>query len=873
MATSGDWSEEEDHATFVRISELEKQLKEERERLSSKCMNPSKPRKTASKPPLLQPLQEQRTQERAHELLESTNFMPKLVYPLQQGISDENSKVEDVQRKQPSHLSSTSAKEKDKDSRTSDERKKRKEAKKAAAKAELEKLRLENQRIEDQEAEANDILAKLSLEVRNEEKRRVQPKANNVKQKPQPTKHMPVEDSTEAVLLKREIEKQKQEGRAIASQRKNITQILHQIRKAQNVQICFVGNINESSSKHLLQLLHTNSASLEIHLKPMFPKLQISSAFVMQNGKLQPEVCSFTQDKSILSWKTFGYGYGSIDLVMLLQVACSLEWDEGSTKVLALILKNHFIYCLPSHLLETLRTGHKVTQFSIFCETLVDQARVSSWRRQAGSEDTWVTVQKTSNENIVQALARSIRASIFRQEVMLYSRKVLGDSPAVVTGIPTELRGTLSHVQPNVQSSRLQEAIDDRGCYVEELATIHLESRPVSQHDRWTVYKGYFPEGRKKILIRSSNSIRCDYKMLANLIDAMNVAYIMGQSFISDGMRLEFHAWNLFSSAPYNFILQELADPFDFRYKSDKFHSDTIFNCTEAFSHWTHHVSNGFLLIDCFEVAKTNHGFYVTDVSVHSKDLLRFSTFNMGTPGMDQFFMWHECNDHCRRLKLPRHPKQAVLSPLEVVIPSPEQKSLLSSIGSFLGLVSSGKPTGENMNATEPSCNINTSGKSSLPGKYPDASSVKESFNEMHKPNIHQNHVQSARKTAGSAPWSNKPVRDSNDQSPKDYAAAVKSSQADQLSPNQPKKEDSGARSSRRDHVEQAKTSKGRSGSLETKKSNSTSNVRARSASPMVRKKKCVTGSESKQQSPKMKEPLIPVKVKDVKLRTTTKKK
>ena len=80
----------------------------------------------------------------------------------------------------------------------------------------------------------------------------------------------------------------------------------------------------------------------------------------------------------------------------------------------------------------------------------------------------------------------------------------------------------------------------------------------------------------------------------------------------------------------------------------------THHEAVQAFSHWTHHVSGGRLMITdcqgCFDAAR--NAFVLTDPAVHCVSLLAYGGTNMGAKGFERFFKTHRCNDICRALKL-----------------------------------------------------------------------------------------------------------------------------------------------------------------------------------------------------------------------------
>jgi hypothetical protein len=74
----------------------------------------------------------------------------------------------------------------------------------------------------------------------------------------------------------------------------------------------------------------------------------------------------------------------------------------------------------------------------------------------------------------------------------------------------------------------------------------------------------------------------------------------------------------------------------------------------QAFSHWTHHVTGGFMcVVDCQGVySESEKMFTLTDPAIHCEDVLRYRPTNLQRNGIRRFFATHKCNDCCRALGL-----------------------------------------------------------------------------------------------------------------------------------------------------------------------------------------------------------------------------
>lgn len=84
----------------------------------------------------------------------------------------------------------------------------------------------------------------------------------------------------------------------------------------------------------------------------------------------------------------------------------------------------------------------------------------------------------------------------------------------------------------------------------------------------------------------------------------------------------------------------------------------------QAFSHWTHHITKGHLLVVDLQGVQRADGYILTDPAIHTGDVVaidkdgdyyvRFGNTNLGEEGMKEFFASHKCNSICKMLKLKR---------------------------------------------------------------------------------------------------------------------------------------------------------------------------------------------------------------------------
>eukprot|EP00602_Paraphysomonas_sp_CaronLab_P001020 CAMPEP_0185033716 /NCGR_PEP_ID=MMETSP1103-20130426/22943_1 /TAXON_ID=36769 /ORGANISM="Paraphysomonas bandaiensis, Strain Caron Lab Isolate" /LENGTH=562 /DNA_ID=CAMNT_0027570095 /DNA_START=97 /DNA_END=1785 /DNA_ORIENTATION=+ len=73
----------------------------------------------------------------------------------------------------------------------------------------------------------------------------------------------------------------------------------------------------------------------------------------------------------------------------------------------------------------------------------------------------------------------------------------------------------------------------------------------------------------------------------------------------------------------------------------------------QTFSHFTHYITEGFLMVvDCQGVYSDGQ-FTLLSPSIHCQNVLQFGGTNLGQVGMDRFFKTHKCNHFCKALNLP----------------------------------------------------------------------------------------------------------------------------------------------------------------------------------------------------------------------------
>lgn len=75
----------------------------------------------------------------------------------------------------------------------------------------------------------------------------------------------------------------------------------------------------------------------------------------------------------------------------------------------------------------------------------------------------------------------------------------------------------------------------------------------------------------------------------------------------------------------------------------------------EAFTHWTYHFTNGYLMITDIQGIVKSDEYILTDPAIHCTDINRFGDTNFGKKGMEIFFQKHKCNQICKTLKLDKH--------------------------------------------------------------------------------------------------------------------------------------------------------------------------------------------------------------------------
>lgn len=80
--------------------------------------------------------------------------------------------------------------------------------------------------------------------------------------------------------------------------------------------------------------------------------------------------------------------------------------------------------------------------------------------------------------------------------------------------------------------------------------------------------------------------------------------------------------------------------------------SATHIDILTAFSHWTYHITDGYLMIVDLQGIEDNVSILLTDPAIHcDRHLTRFGPTNLGKKGFQSFFDKHTCNHICKSFK------------------------------------------------------------------------------------------------------------------------------------------------------------------------------------------------------------------------------
>lgn len=78
----------------------------------------------------------------------------------------------------------------------------------------------------------------------------------------------------------------------------------------------------------------------------------------------------------------------------------------------------------------------------------------------------------------------------------------------------------------------------------------------------------------------------------------------------------------------------------------------------ETFTHWTYHITDGYIMITDIQGIYQSGEFILTDPAIHCLSKARFGNTNLSEKGMNLFFEKHKCNQICKALKLHKNQKQ-----------------------------------------------------------------------------------------------------------------------------------------------------------------------------------------------------------------------
>jgi ribosomal protein L30/L7E len=76
----------------------------------------------------------------------------------------------------------------------------------------------------------------------------------------------------------------------------------------------------------------------------------------------------------------------------------------------------------------------------------------------------------------------------------------------------------------------------------------------------------------------------------------------------------------------------------------------------QAFSHWTHHITKGYLMVVDLQGFRQGQDFVLTDPAVHCLNTTLYGATNFGAAGFNDFYRTHKCNGCCQKLGLPTAP-------------------------------------------------------------------------------------------------------------------------------------------------------------------------------------------------------------------------
>eukprot|EP00466_Bigelowiella_natans_P015158 jgi/Bigna1/46153/estExt_Genewise1.C_20235 len=103
-------------------------------------------------------------------------------------------------------------------------------------------------------------------------------------------------------------------------------------------------------------------------------------------------------------------------------------------------------------------------------------------------------------------------------------------------------------------------------------------------------------------------------------------------------------------------VLERLLEGGDFERWTNNFQHSVNNPTVEAFIHWSHEFTNGFLMIAdvqgiSVESADSKESYIFTDPSIHCEQR-EFGSTNLKKAGIQAFFDRHVCNEHCKSLGL-----------------------------------------------------------------------------------------------------------------------------------------------------------------------------------------------------------------------------
>ena len=505
----------------------------------------------------------------------------------------------------------------------------------------------------------------------------------------------------------------------IKAKKEQILNLFKRLKDAQSVDLCFMVDCTGSMERYIVEVKEKIQDLVE-ETRQKFSSLKLFVSFVgyrdHSEGTKRITYQEFTQSIPFFKGfvgnvRAFGGGDAAEDVFGGIEQVCKLNWNQP-TRILFHIgdapchgrrFHNDALDDYPSGDPRGLRIEdllRKVKQLGLvyYFAKLNDSTdkMIKEFATVMGGSDQINTVELKNASDLMPAVSESISESILATEAVTlaterYNPETIQGSHTLVQKVVTP-KGAKSKkpfcIDPQIPD---WDRVETEEVYVfrNKLPTTVIElQQPLiveSRKRRVKICRNPFAEGAQRIAYYgkectfevTKSVVFKEYKYLGGGLNKLDrykeemeiqsIAAFLAQMFkrrapasckevvFTKALVVSFHK----RPKPFYCSQEPWIDGSYVKYNSNcGFVNKNEYTATlNAFSHWTHHYTNGYLMVVDLQGVKIKKDgrvtFLLTDPAIHCEDFLRFGSCNLGKKGMTRFFRTHMCNSICKSLHLP----------------------------------------------------------------------------------------------------------------------------------------------------------------------------------------------------------------------------